>query len=185
MFSLHSDKDKLHATVFRRFLSSALEYDASLEEIRSRQVPPEVLLRVTPEHIINYFKQCTFENYKDEDDLKDSMNFNIKLRANTLYYWKKYISHFMLIQNSGWDEVHCRGNPTKSKLVNSFIKDLVKFECKDLGVKSKARRAKEYRKFLTLLKLIQKKGFIEGGQSMKGQLKWVRMAAFLSLQYGR
>ena len=183
MFSLHSDKDKLYATVFRRFLSSALEYDVSLEEIRSRQVPQEVLLRVTPEHIIKYFKQCAFENYKDGDDLKDGMKFNIKLRANTLYYWKKCISHFMLMQNSGWDEVYCRGNPTKSKLVNSFIKDLVKFECKDLGVKSKARRAMEFREFLTLLKLIRKKGFVAGGQSMRDQLKWVRMAAFLSLQW--
>ena len=89
----------------------------------------------------------------------------------------------MLMQNSGWEEVHCPGNPTKSKLVNSFKKYLVKFECKDLGVKSKVRRAMEYREFLTLLKLIQKKGFVEGGQSMRGQLKWVRMAAFLSLQW--
>ena len=89
----------------------------------------------------------------------------------------------MLNQNSGWDEVNCRGNPTKSKLVNSLIKDLVKVECKDLGVKSKARRAMEYKEFLTLLKLVWKKGFIEGDQSMRGQLKWVRMAAFLSLQW--
>jgi len=173
MFSLHSDKDKLYATVFRRFLSSALEHDTSPEEIRSRQVPQEVLLKVTPELIIQYFKQCTFDNYVEGADLRDGMNFSIKLRANTLYYWKKCISHFMLNQNSCWDEVNCCGNPTKSKLVNSFIKDLVKFECKDLGVRSKARRAMEYREFVTMLTLIRKKGFSEESQSIRGQLKWV------------
>ena len=183
MFSLHSDKDKLYATVFRRFLSSALQYEASLDEVRGRQVPQEILLRVTPDHIIKYFKECAFENYVDGADLKDGMNFNIKLRANTLYYWKKCISHFMLMQNSGWDEVNCRGNPTKCKLVNSFIKDLIKVECKDLGVKSKARRAMEFKEFLTMLKLIRKKGFNEENQSMRGQLKWVSMACFLSLQW--
>ena len=105
MFSLHSDKDKLYATVFRRFLSSALDYDASLDVIQSRQVPQDVLLRVTPELIIKYFKQCAFKNYAEGDNLRDGMTFSIKLRANTFYYWKKCISHFMSMQNSGWDEV--------------------------------------------------------------------------------
>ena len=183
MFSLHSDKDKLYATIFRRFLSSALQYEASVDEIVARRVPQEVLLRVTPQHIINYFKECAFENYHEGAELHNNgMNFRIKLRANTLFYWKKAISHYMLNQNSGWDEVNCRGNPTKSQLVNSFIKDLVKVECKDLGVKSQARRAMEFKEFLTLLKMIRKKGF-GNGQSMKGQLKWIRMAAFLSLQW--
>ena len=88
----------------------------------------------------------------------------------------------MLNQNSCWDEVNCCGNPTKSKLVNSFIKDLVKFECKDLGVKSKARKAMEYCEFVTMLTLIRKKGFSES-QYIRGQLKWVQMACFLSLQW--
>ena len=76
--------------VLCRFLSSALEYEAG-------QVPQDVLLRVTPELIIKYFKECRFENYVDGADLQNGMNFSIKLLANILYYLRKCISHFILM----------------------------------------------------------------------------------------
>ena len=60
--------------------------------------------------------------------------------------------------------------------MNSFIKDLIKVECKDLGVKLKDRRAMEFKEFLVMLKLIRKKGFNEENQSMRCQLKWIGMA---------
>ena len=66
--------------------------------------------------------------------------------------------------------------------MNTFIKDLITVECEVLGVKSKARRPIEFKEFLPILKLIRKKGFNEENQSMRGQLKWVWMFYFLSLQ---
>ena len=85
MTSLHSDNDKLYTTVFHRFLSSALDYKGSLDEVRARQVPQDILLRVTPELTIKYFKGFAIKNHVDGADLKDGMNFNVKLRTNTLY----------------------------------------------------------------------------------------------------
>ena len=129
MFSLHHNKDRLYSKVFRKFLQIGLNYEASIEEIISRQVPLEVLQRVTPELIVEYFKKCTFETSGDTDLFQQGAEVTVKLRANTLYYWKKCISNYMLMQNSGWDEVSGKGNPTKSQKVNQFIKDLVKVKC--------------------------------------------------------
>ena len=184
MFSLHNNKDRLYSKVFRRFLEQALQYEASTDEIISRQVPVEVLQRITPELIVEYFKRCAFETSGDTDLFQQGAEVTVKLRANTLYYWKKCISHYMLMQNSGWDEVSGKGNPTKSQKVNQFIKDLVKVECHDRGVSSQARRPIEYKEFLQLLQLARKRGFSqEFGLSRRGQLKWAQIICFLSLQW--
>ena len=140
MFSLHNNKDRLYSKIFRRFLHQGLQYEADLDQIISRQVPVEVLQRVTPELIVDYFAKCAFGTSDDTDLFQQGADVTVKLQANTLYYWKKCISHFMLMQNSGWDEVSGKGNPTKSQKVNRFIKDLVKVECHDRGVSSQARR---------------------------------------------
>ena len=184
MFSLHNNKDRLYSKIFRRFLHQGLQYEAGLDQIISRKVPVEVLQRVTPELIVDYFSKCAFETSDDTDLFQQGADVTVKLRANTLYYWKKCISHFMLMQNSGWDEVSGKGNPTKSQKVNRFIKDLVKVECHDRGVSSQARRPIEFKEFLCILKLARKQGFSEEfGLSRRGQLKWARVACFLSLQW--
>ena len=184
MFLLHNNKDRLYSKVFRRFLEGALSYPCSTDEIIARQVPVEVLQRITPELIVEYFKRCAFEASDDTDLFQQGADVTVKLRANTLYYWKKCISHYMLMQNSGWDEVSVKGNPTKSQKVNQFIKDLVKVECHDRGVSSQARRPIEYKEFLQLLQLARKRGFGQDfGTNRRGQLKFARIACFLSLQW--
>ena len=185
MFSLHNNKDRLYSKVFRRFLQQGLQYEIGIDAIIARQVPIDVLQRVTPQVIVDYFKACAFET-SDGTDLfhQEGAEVTVKLRANTLYYWKKCISHYMLMQNSGWDEVSMKGNPTKSMLVNQFIKDLVKVECHDRGVMSQARRPIEFKEFLSLLQVARKHGFSEEfGSSRRGQLKWTRVACFLALQW--
>ena len=182
MFSLHNNKDRLYSKVFRHFLQQALQYEASLEEIISRQVPIEVLQRVTPELIVENFTSCAFETSVNTDLFQQGAEVTVKLRVNTLYYWKKCFSHHMLIHNSGWDEVNGRGNPTKSMKVNQFIKDLVNVECHERGVSSQARRPIEFNEFLNILRLARKEGFSEEfGSNRRGQLKWSRVACFLAL----
>ena len=65
----------------------------------------------------------------------------------------------MLMYSSGMDNINCCKKLIKSRLVNSFIKDLVKVECEDLGVKSKAKRTIEFRGLLTVLNCVRKKDF--------------------------
>ena len=106
MFSLRNNKDQLYSKVFRRFLQQALQIEIGIDAIISRQVPVDVLQQVTPQVIVDYFKACAFEA-SDGTDLfqQEGAEVTVKLQANTLYYWKKCISHYMLMQNSGWDVV--------------------------------------------------------------------------------
>ena len=64
----------------------------------------------------------------------------------------------MLMHNSGMDNINCCKQLTKSSLVNSFIKGLVQVECKDLGMKSKAKGTIEFRG-LIVLNFVRKKDF--------------------------
>ena len=153
-------------------LCKGLQYEAELEQIMSRQVPLEVLQRVAPELIVDYFAKCAFETSNNTGMFQQCANVTVKLRANTLFYWRKCISHYMLMQNSGRDEISHNDNPTKSQKVNTFIKDLVKVKCHDYGVSSQARRPIEYKKFLCLLRFARKQGFSEEFElSRRGQLK--------------
>ena len=79
MFSLHNNKDRLYSKVFRRFLEQALQYEASTDEIISRQIPVEVLQRITPELIVEYFKRCAFETSGDTDLFQQGAEVTVKL----------------------------------------------------------------------------------------------------------
>ena len=71
-------------------------------KIISRQLPLEVLQRVTPELIVEYFATFAFGACGGTDLLfYQGAKVMINLQADTLFYWKKCISHYMLIQNSG------------------------------------------------------------------------------------
>ena len=91
MFSLHNNKDRLYSKVFHWFLETGLNYPCSTDKIIARQVPVEVLQRITPVLIVEYFKRCAFKTSGDTDLFQQGANVTVKLRANTLYYWKKCI----------------------------------------------------------------------------------------------
>jgi hypothetical protein len=65
----------------------------------------------------------------------------VHMRASSLEYLKKSISHFMPNSQQPWNALTKAGNPTKSKEVNSLIKAVKRKEVRDLGAPSKADRA--------------------------------------------
>ena len=79
----------------------------------------------------------------------------IKARANTLMTTKKKVSSFMPQKTVPWDEICQEGNPTRSTAVDSLIRRVQKFEVRQVGVESKARRAIEYAEFINVLTIIR------------------------------
>ena len=75
------------------------------------------------------------------------------MRASSLAFQKKAISQFMPLRNMPWDDIHQRGNPTRSSAVNEVITKCKKHEVRQEGVSSKARRALEWEEFRSLLML--------------------------------
>ena len=65
----------------------------------------------------------------------------VHMRASSLEYLKKSISHFMPNSQQPWNTLTKAGNPTKSKEINSLIKAVKRKEVRDLGAPSKADRA--------------------------------------------
>jgi hypothetical protein len=57
----------------------------------------------------------------------------------TLSYWKKAWSYFMLNKILAWTEVALAGNPTRSSSVLELINSMKKMEAARLGVPSQAR----------------------------------------------
>ena len=76
-------------------------------------------------------------------------------RSNSLAFHKKAISHFMPLCTMQWDDIHLRGNPTRSTAVNDVIAKVKKFEVGQEGVSSQARRPLEWEEFYLLLVLIR------------------------------
>jgi len=172
------NKEELYAPIFRKFLRAKLDVDYSLDDIRQRKAPPpEVLQCITPKMIVEYLRMAAYGTETPQESDCPTL-----LRSNTLLYWKKAISHYMMMSNSAWDEFSNRGNPTKSKDVNECIKSVMKSEVRKQGVNSAARRALEYKEFLNLLTIIRKNAFDED-QTVQGQLKWIRLLSLLTLQW--
>ena len=74
-------------------------------------------------------------------------------RSDSLYYAKKALSHFMPYRTVPW--CNGRGNPTKSAIVNTMIKEVKKFEVRGEGAPSHAKRPLkqvEFRKTLELFR---------------------------------
>ena len=92
MFPLHDNKDRLYSKIFCYFLQKGLQYEAVLEQIISRQVPMEVLQRVTPELIVDYFDKCAFETSDNIGLFQQCANVTVKLQANTLLLEEVYFT---------------------------------------------------------------------------------------------
>ena len=77
------------------------------------------------------------------------------MRASSLAFFKKAISQFMPLRSMPWDDINLCGNPTRSTAVNEVISKVKKFEVRQEGVSSQARRALEWEEFYLLLVLVR------------------------------
>ena len=110
------------------------------------------LKAVTPEKIMKYLKVRIYGNENADPDV-DPPLFH---RKNTILYWKKAWSYFMIDSATPWSEVAKHGNPTRSAPVNRLIKAMGKMEAARRGVPSRARRAllpAEFECIITQLKV--------------------------------
>ena len=110
------------------------------------------LKKVTPDKIVVLVKQ---EVYGDADADPDEAP-PVHHRANTILYWKKAWSYFMLDQGTPWSDVAKIGNPTKAQSVNRVIRAMKKMEAARRGKPSQARRALRPVEFEAIVESLQK-----------------------------
>ena len=92
-------------------------------------------LAATPELIVRYLKTMVYGNKNAQPDVDCPINY----QSNTVLYWKKAWSYFMLNKILAWNEVALTGNPTRSRSVLELINAMKKMEAARLGVPSQAR----------------------------------------------
>ncbi|DAZ93306.1 TPA: hypothetical protein N0F65_000857 [Lagenidium giganteum] len=93
------------------------------EEVDAQAFEPSALATVTPEDVCRYLNVAAFGvEHPNEQDKP------IKARSNTLKAKKKLLSPFMPRRTLPWDDIRREGNPTRSDVVNSVIKDMMKLQ---------------------------------------------------------
>ena len=127
----HKSKSKLYAPTFCKFLLAVLDVDYSVDDIQQGRVPNDILKSITPKMIVGYFNMACYGTTNPQETDYPKLK-----QSNTLLYWKKVISNYMMMSNSAWDEISKRGNPTKSKEVNYCIRCVMKAEVGKQGVGS-------------------------------------------------
>ena len=128
------------------------------------------LKAVTPEKIFTYLKIKIYGS-ADADPENDPP---LHHRRNTVLYWKKAWSYFMLDQMTPWSEIAKHGNPTKSVPVNKLLRCMNKMEAARRGKPSQARRALLPAEFESIILGLKKQPEEEVG---------VWLAAYLSFMY--
>ena len=113
---------------------------------------------VTPSHIVRYFKWKAYGKNPDEICESDRPT---AARAASLENYKKAYSYFSPRKNLKWDEITAVGNPTKSIEVNSCINSIKKFEGRQQGKPSNAKRPLAIEEFMSLLGVFRDKEDME------------------------
>jgi hypothetical protein len=83
-------------------------------------------LAVTPELIVRYLKTMVYGNKNAQLDVDRPIHY----QSNTVLYWKKAWSYFMLNKILAWNEVALTGNPTHSR---SVLELFITLQLKKLG----------------------------------------------------
>ena len=137
----------------RRFMSflDGVEYENA--DIPGK-FTTEKLASIKPEDILKWMNKLVYGN----ENPSDNHDMSPLIRSSTVEQWKKGISHWMPMQTTAWIPHMGVGNPTRSKLVNDFIKKIKKKEVRKLGAPSKARRSIEKQEFLNVRQILKTEG---------------------------
>ena len=136
---------KRYAQIFMKFLNF-LDHGCTLDDVLHKRVADSILLSITPEDICRYFNMRAFGK-----EFPGPLDYPTKCRSSTLNVYKKAISFFSPRCGMQWDNIHRLGNPTRSAQVNKVIKLVKKYEVRQQGVQSQARRPIEYNEFTKML----------------------------------
>ena len=124
---------------------------------------------VTPDKIIKYLNKKIYGKVDVEHDVEPP----IYHRRNSVLFWKKAWSYFMLDQNTPWSEVAKHGNPTKSPQVNKLLRAMNKMEAARRGKPSQARRALVAREYEAILDALAEHSDIEVGTWLSAYLAFM------------
>jgi len=122
---------------YKSVLVRILSYLDNVKYAKETIFPRDRLAEIKPDDLMRYFNMRIFgaENPTAEQRLRP------KLRSTCLEFWKKALSYYMPNRLMQWNELAEIGNPTRCLAVNDLIKSMKKAEVKNLGIKTKARRA--------------------------------------------
>ena len=140
-------RDEIYKDCLLRFLLFAFPN----EHLDAASLSQELLLQITPKHIVEYFN---FRAYGVREPTEDDRP--TQARSSTLMYTKKALSKFMPRKHQTWDYIRAEGNPTRSEDVNQMIDQVKKFEVRKEGVPPSAVRPLEFGEFVNLLKLARR-----------------------------
>jgi len=110
---------------------------------------PADFARVTPECLVRYMKKLAYGTESPGPNDQPTLR-----RASGLYQVKKAISYFMPDNTVAWNTAASSGNPTMSKAINKFLKEIKKKEVRKQGKASNAKRdmtRAEFKKTLHML----------------------------------
>ena len=123
-----------------------------MEDIKGGAVPEELLLRIKPEMIVEWFQFKAYGKARIGQEDRP-----MECRSSTLVSYKKGLSHYMPRQMTPWDPINECGNPTRSEALNGVIRKVQKFEVRRQGVETKARRPLEFKEFENILRLLKER----------------------------
>ena len=138
------------AKTYAKCLSELMSFIDGVHYDATASFTRDELLAITADQVAAYLNKKAYGTPSPSPDDRPH-----HMRAASLAYHKKAISQFMPLRIMAWDDINLRGNPTRSTAVNDVITRVKKYEVRQEGVSSKARRALEWEEFYSLLWLVR------------------------------
>jgi hypothetical protein len=140
-----------YTKVYNAVLSAFMSYRDSTVYDKDHIFAQNELSAITPEDLGKYFY---FKAYGREDP--DEEDHADPCRSSTLHFYKKAVSYYIPNKHMQWNVDSRIGNPTKSPLTNSLIRDVKQLECRDKGIPSQARRELTKAEFCIIIRISEK-----------------------------
>ena len=145
-------RPKTKVELYHAEMRKLMRYITSREFNEGHKWSTRQLKSVMPEKIMTYLKQQVYGDANTNPDKDPPVHH----RTNSVLYWKKAWSYFMLDQGTPWSDVAKVGNPTRSAPINRLVKAMRKMEAARRGKPSQARRALRPIEFEAIVESLQK-----------------------------
>ena len=147
-----------------------------MDQVIAGDVPDQLLLSIQPEMIVKWFQLKAYGKSRITENDRPT-----ECRSSTLVSYKKGLSHFMPLHLSPWHPIHKEGNPTRSEALNAVISKVRKFEVRQQGVSTSARRPLEYKEYKNILNLVKRKA--NKAAKVEDLRKYYKTSSLLTMQW--
>jgi len=144
---LSQDADKN----YKPYLNRCMNLVRDTDHPKTYEYSDEELYTLRPEEIVQFFGIIAYGNEHPNLQTDNPTNG----RSSTLEYAKKAISYYMPNRNMVWNDRTKEGNPTKSDVLNDFIKVVKKKEVRKEGKTSQAKRPMDITEYRQLIDKIR------------------------------